>query len=91
MLPNTPQAILPYQVSSAWLVAWIPYDNNHFVPEVWKYTLPPDENCRCLNLRERMWGLRDIQTFAVIADRHFFFARDSEQSATYTTCVEIVL
>lgn len=83
---------LSYQTPTAQLVAWIPYDHDNLIPEIWRYALPPEEGCRSLNLRERMWGMRlDFQMFALIGGRHFFFARDSETSATYTTCVEIKL
>ncbi|KZP17010.1 hypothetical protein FIBSPDRAFT_747770 [Athelia psychrophila] len=83
---------LPSQAPAAQFVAWTPYDHDSLVPELWRYTLPPEEDCRSLNLREQMWGMRlDFAMFAVIGGRHFFFARDSETSTTYTTCVEIKL
>ncbi|KAF7968163.1 hypothetical protein HWV62_31750 [Athelia sp. TMB] len=80
-----------YQAPSIRLVAWIPHGDDDLIPELWTYTLSPEENCQCLNLRERMYGLRlDFQMFALLGGRHLFFARDSEDCTTYTTCVEVV-
>ena len=88
---NPDNPTIHYQTPAARLVAWIPYGDDDLVPELWTHTLSPEENCHSLNLRAQMYDMKlDFQMFALLDGRHFFFARDSEHSNTYTTCVELV-
>lgn len=92
-LTATPDASDPNFVGpSVLIVGWIPFGDDGLVPEFWKYSLPPDEHCICLNLRQRLWDLDlDLQMFAVVGGRMFFFGRSSHQDLTYNTCVEVVI
>ena len=72
--------------------AWICYDQRYLVPELWKYSLPPDETCECLNLREKIWALDlDLQLFVIMGGRFFLLGRESDDDLVWNVCVEMFI
>jgi hypothetical protein len=54
--------------------------------------LPPDEECRCLNVCEKVWDLElDLQSFVVVGHRAFFMGYSGErhEDAVWDVCVEV--
>lgn len=59
-------------------------------PELWKYSLPPLEECQQLNLQNDLYGLNlDLQKFVAVAGRLFFFGRKGPDDQVYNVCVEV--
>ena len=79
-----------FATPSVIISGWIRYNGNYLVPELWKYSLPPDETCECLNLREKLWALDlDMQSFVVVGGRSFLLGRGSDNDLVWNTCVEV--
>lgn len=72
--------------------AWMPHGTGYLVPELWKYSLPPDEECRCLDLRQTIWALElDLQAFVVVDGRAFLLGRESDTDTVWNVCVEVFI
>jgi hypothetical protein len=79
-----------FTTPSVFISGWIRYSGSYLVPELWKYSLPPDELCECLNIREKLWALDlDMQSFVVVGGRSFLLGRGSDNDLVWNTCVEI--
>jgi hypothetical protein len=91
---------------SAVIAAWIPHSKNYLVPELWQYLLPPEEELRCLNLRQMIWDLNlDLQAFVIVGSRLLLLGYqgppssqseatdddDDDDDAVYNVCVEVSL
>ena len=71
---------------------WIHHGDRYLVPELWKYSLPPDETSECLNLREKLWALDlDLQRFVIVGGRSFLLGRKSDDDLVWNTCVEVFI
>jgi len=85
---NDSDAFAPSRI----ICAWVRHDNQHLVPELWKYSLPPDEICECLNFRQKIWALNlDLQKFVIIGGRSFLLGRQSDDDLVWNICVEIFI
>ena len=59
-------------------------------PELWRYTLPPLEECQKLGVQEDLYALAfDLQKFVVVAGRLFFFGRKGSDDQVHNICVEV--
>jgi len=92
---------------SAIIATWIPHSDHCLVPELWQYMLPPEEEFRCLNLRQKIWDLNlDLQAFTVVGSRLFLLGYqgppgahdeatddddDDDEDAVWNVCVEVSL
>ena len=81
-----------FATPSVVISAWIRYSEGFLVPELWKYSIPPDETCECMNLRERLWALDlDLQWFVIVGGRSFLLGRESDDDLVWNTCVEVFI
>ena len=81
-----------FTTPSVIISAWIRHGNGYLVPELWKYSLPPDETSECLSLREKLWALNlDLQKFVIVGGRSFLFGRQSDGDVVWNTCAEIFI
>lgn len=75
------------------ICAWLPYNAEHLVPEIYEYLLPPDEEVRCLGLRDTLWALDlDLQSYLVVGSRSFLLGYNDKDCAepVWNVCVEIM-
>lgn len=80
--------------NSVLICAWLPHEEDSLVPEIWRYMLPPVEECRCLGVREKVWDLDlDLQSFVVVGHRMFLlgYSGDEQEEAVWDVAVEITL
>lgn len=78
--------------NSVLVCAWLPHGKKSLVPEIWRYMLPPDEECRCLNVRKKVWDLDlDLQSFVVVGHQAFLmgYSGDDHDHAVWDVCVEL--
>ena len=65
-------------------------DDDDLAPELWRYTLPPLEQCQKLDLQKDLYALElDLHLFVVVGGRFFFFGRRGPADEVYNVCVEV--
>jgi hypothetical protein len=105
--PANRTEVADQQPNSVLISAWIQYypessneeeeeeeeeKSDYLVPELWQYMLPPDEECRCLNISEEVWDLElDLQAFVVVGHRAFFmgYSKPDPENAVWDVSVEV--
>ncbi|KAG7445237.1 uncharacterized protein BT62DRAFT_1025892 [Guyanagaster necrorhizus] len=82
------------------IAGWVDYGKeDHIMPELWQYFLPPEEKIQCFNVRSTIWSMDlNLHSFAAVGNRMIFFGYEAESEgdrvpddATYNICVEIDL
>jgi hypothetical protein len=87
-----PQQHVP---ESALLCAWTshPTEPNFLVQEIYRYMLPPYEECRCLNVWRQLWDTDlDLQAFVIVNGRPLLMGFDGDvnnDEACWNVAVEI--
>jgi hypothetical protein len=80
---------------SALFCAWIPsrIDRNYLVPEIYRYLLPPTEECECLDLQDKIWQTDlDLQSFVVVKGKVYLLGFDGDvtrQRAVWNVAVKV--
>ncbi|KAK0447087.1 hypothetical protein EV421DRAFT_1901209 [Armillaria borealis] len=80
------------------IAGWVDYGkDDHIMPELWQYFLPPEEKIQCFNIRSTIWSMDlNLHSFAAVGNRMILlgFEGDSEgdkvpDDARYNVCVEV--
>jgi len=80
---------------SALLCVWIPSRINckYLVPEIYRYLLPPIEECECLDLQDKIWNTDlDLQNFVVVKGKVYLMGFDGDEArerAVWNVAVEV--
>ncbi|KAK0460699.1 uncharacterized protein EV420DRAFT_1533721 [Desarmillaria tabescens] len=90
-VPGPPPAD-PYAIICGWISS--PYSsNNHLVPELYRYQLPPVQEVECLDVKQKLWELElDLQSFIAVGRRLYIFGHDNDETdadTRYTVCIEL--
>ncbi|KAK0460700.1 uncharacterized protein EV420DRAFT_1306669 [Desarmillaria tabescens] len=80
------------------IAGWVDYGKeDHIMPELWQYFLPPEEKIQCFNIRSTIWSMDlNLHSFAVVGNRMILLGFEAESEgdkvpddATYNICVEV--
>ncbi|KDR80833.1 hypothetical protein GALMADRAFT_241303 [Galerina marginata CBS 339.88] len=66
---------------SVLLCAWIPHSRGYLVPELWQYSIFPDNKVVCLGVGQKVFDLDiDLRHFTVVGDKMFLMGQTNEDN-----------